>query len=398
MIMDVKMLQLSPVVGPFEALRDLGDKAPRLYVISTGAGAGIQDRIWSVPGISNFFVGASMPYDTEATDELLGFKPTKYVSIDTAIDLAHAAYMRAWKPGRDAIGFGMTCSVASTKEHRGDHSIIAALFDEIGCWVIYGNIPKGAGSGQRISDGNLANDLAIAVMDQYVNVGLDTSVSPNGLEVDGCTFSVVRVDTLSRVRIMAHPFFRANGTRASFEEMTDELEPTKTIFFPGAFNPPHKAHHEAARAAQEVLLKREGLRRLVFSTTIDPKHKSALIDAEMLQRAKQMKGFDYLLTEGDPLFIIKARRFPGAHFIMGADTMERLLDPKWGQEIKSMLDEFKWLQTHFLVPGRVINGKYTTCKDVLETQLRSSIEYWSLFTDVQFRMDLSSTELRSAQK
>src|SRR6478735_4176453 len=100
------------------------EKNTRIFIAVTGAGAGAQNRIWSVPGCSKYFAGAMFPYGCDQTDELLGFKPDKYVSENTALDLAMASYLRAWdKDGCDAIGIGLSASVASTAQHRGEHEI-----------------------------------------------------------------------------------------------------------------------------------------------------------------------------------------------------------------------------------------------------------------------------------
>lgn len=366
----------------FEQLRDLGDKAPQLYVIATGAGAGLQRRIWDIPGISNFFVGASFPYATEETDSLLGFKPEKYVSEYTAIDLATTAYMKAWKPGKKAIGLGMTCSVTSLKAHRGDHRIIAAIVGDDGCCVLSVVIPK-LQAIDRWKDGLLADLLGEEFINFYINKTWDN------LKFDDCKVQMAVADGMATDRIMAHPLFKPDGSRATLQD----ISPNKTIFFPGAFNPPHAGHFEGAQAAVQTKLINSGkICRLIFSTTINPPHKPALSNVEMLQRAKLMRGNDFLLTSDDPLFINKARKFPGATFVMGADTMRRFLDCKWGEPIEPMLQEFNTLETRFVVLGRLVDGRYTVASDFYGNLV--PVRYIHLFNEVNFRLDISSTELR----
>lgn len=94
-------------------------------------------------------------------------------------------------------------------------------------------------------------------------------------------------------------------------------------------------------------------------------------------------------THSEPLFIDKARKRPGSIFLIGADTMQRMLDPKWGPDIEPMLNEMKNLGIKFLVMGRVLNGKWTTCRDI---ELPWSMQ--TLFEPLLGRVDVSSTEIR----
>ena len=110
-----------------------------------------------------------------------------------------------------------------------------------------------------------------------------------------------------------------------------------------------------------------------------------------------MEGRDFVLTEDDPLFLDKARRFPGAHFVMGADALIRFLDPKWGQPVRGMLAEFESLKTKFLIPGRVVDGAFLQWEQVREQFSESLQGYEHLFIPVDFRQDLSSSQIRAEQ-
>ncbi len=92
--------------------------------------------------------------------------------------------------------------------------------------------------------------------------------------------------------------------------------------------------------------------RATFHVTADPPHKARLSVAELVQRAKLLHGKPRLFSEGDALYVDKARRNPGASFLLGADALERLLDPKWGPEPLPMLYEIAALGCRFLVLDR----------------------------------------------
>jgi hypothetical protein len=98
-----------------------------------------------------------------------------------------------------------------------------------------------------------------------------------------------------------------------------------------------------------------------------------------------------------PTFLEKARLFPNCRFVIGVDTAQRLLNPKYYQNQPDLLDqsleEIRSLGGSFLVFGRVSQGKFQTGRD-----LQISTEYSDLFLSLNeddFREDISSTEIRN---
>lgn len=168
---------------------------------------------------------------------------------------------------------------------------------------------------------------------------------------------------------------------------------------------------EAQSRPESITVSNLSFRELIFSTTVNPVHKPALTAAEMLQRASMMKGYNFLLTEDDPLYLDKARKFPGAHFIMGADALKRTLDPNWGVNSLDLARELIALESKFLVLGRLVDDKYQTCDSVLEEHIdtlyradynQDAIEHDQLLSlvtiPVDFRLDISSSELRAKEQ
>jgi len=311
----------------------------RFYAVCTGGGAGLLKTLWEVPGISSVLVGAEFPYAQEATDRFLGFKPAKYCSEDTAILLALEAYSRAFVlNGPQAIGIGLTASVASTVAHRGDHRVFIARAEKTGVRLFCETLPKGVGSVARISDGQKCDDRALL-----------TLLYPDEI---GMTDATERAMTL----FLEHPLFLGNGQRLALPNAQREALPANgegLVLFPGAFNPPHEGHKWLAKT-----------HRAVFHITTNPPHKPALNVIELVERAKLLEGFDRMFTQDDPLYLDKARRFPGATFIVGVDAMDRMLDPKWGVAVQPLLAEFRALGTKFLVADREVNGALETLWDI----------------------------------
>lgn len=310
-----------------EKLNTLLTAKNRIYIVASGAGAGLQNILWQVPGISAVLVGAEFPYAPEATDKFLGFKPAKYCSEDTAISLALEAYSRAFVlNGAAAVGLGLTASVASTVAHRGAHRVFIAVATKNGVKAYSEILVKGVGMAARIQDGDKCDALALTAL-----------AEPEALVMTDATDKATKL-------FFEHPYFLENGERGEVPETGNGL-----VLFPGAFNPPHEGHKWLARAS-----------RGIFHITTNPPHKPALNVIELVERAKLLDGYARIFTQDDPLYLDKARKFPGAKIIVGVDALIRMLDPKWGVEITPLLNEFRALGTKFLVADREVNGQVET--------------------------------------
>jgi nicotinic acid mononucleotide adenylyltransferase len=342
----------------------------RVFVVATGAGAGIQEVLWRLPGCSSFLAGAAFPYDAGEVEDFLGLRPARFASEDTAIDLAHAAYLRALDvsaPHPRAIGLGLTASVASVEAHRGDHRVHVAVTTPettLGCTLV---LAKGAGQEARDVDGAAADELGLRALFHAATIAEEPGLVDWGAR--------------SRARFFARPYFRAGGRR----DLESDL-PADAALFPGAFDPPHEGHFAMASTA------RGHAAPAVFAVSATPPHKSAPSVGELLLRAKRLAGHDRLFTEGDPLYLDKARRFPGRTFLVGADALARMLDARWGAPVEPMLDEFTRLGTRMRVTGRrIAGGPYVSADEVIALVPE---RFRSIFEAVEGRWDLSSTEAR----
>ena len=96
--------------------------------------------------------------------------------------------------------------------------------------------------------------------------------------------------------------------------------------FPGAFNPIHDGHRQLRQAAAEFL----GC-PVLFELSVCNAEKRSLTAAEVSRRLRQISDSRVLLTNA-ALFVDKASLFPGCWFVVGFDTAERILDPKYYDE------------------------------------------------------------------
>lgn len=361
------------------ALRSLKDLAReggiRLFVAASGAGATLQGRLWETPGASNFLVGAAFPYDTEATTEFLGYRPEKFVAVETALDLARTSFMKACRAteGKSPVGLGITASVAGNRIHRGPHEAYLGIVTPTRESVVRVRLEKGLGIEQRREDEQKIVDQALSTI----------------LREAGITFRVPSIDPLEEETVweggpgpLLRPFFRLDGTRSEAPKDGRDL-----LLVPGTFNPLHFGHRKMAEEAST-----RSRRSPVFMITMKPPHREALTIPETLQRVSQLKGVDCLVDWDNALYIQKARRYPGAAFAIGADAFDRMLDPRWC-DVPEMLREFRELRTCFYVADRTVDGRKF---DVFEILSRRGVLLTPNFVvPLHGTWEVSSTELRS---
>jgi hypothetical protein len=372
-------------------LKELVDqKDLRVFVYATGAGAGIQQKIWHTVGCSSFFVGAAFPYASNLSSKALGYKPDQFVSVDMAIDLSMSAYVQAFEFGKKAIGIGLTASVASGRIHRGDHRIFVSAFNDEGCFASTLVLPKAVGEHARMLDGLIADDLAIATI---LHAAGQNYVLPKSVRYDSDIIDVGHFDCNAPAlqNLYNKPYFTKFGKRLP----ASAINMDNVVFYPGNFDPLHEGHVLGSEAVLNTIASRFGKRKeVIFTTTMNPPHKTALTTAQALQRVAAMQGYNFLLTTGDALYIDKARNNPGASFVIGADALIRMLDPKWGIQTQDLLDEFAKLNTTFFVLGRLVDGRFLSLQDI-EDQFPILHKYSNNFEPVPGRWDISSTEIRN---
>jgi hypothetical protein len=167
---------------------------------------------------------------------------------------------------------------------------------------------------------------------------------------------------------------------------------TGGALLPGSFNPVHDAHWRLAKVAGDILGK-----PVAFELSVVNVDKPSLTAAETRQRLQPFAGrADVWLTRA-PRFVDKAAHFPDTVFVVGADTAQRLVIPRYyGGDERRMLEALDMIAQHgcrFLVAGRVdAAGRFLTLEDLVISQ-----QFRALFTAIPeqvFRLDISSTALR----
>ncbi len=358
-----------------------------LHIATTGAGPRLLQAIWDNTGISEYFVGAELPYKTTQTRAVLGHAPEQgYVAEDVAYDLAMASYLRAAETkvvealAGDPIGLGISAAVASNRWPHGGHRAHMVLISKERVVYRLVNLVKGTGKEVR-----QYHDEAIA------NAALELVLG--ALKGDLPAEPACEEKALERFHL--YPVFGTDGTRR-------KSGGDCCLYLPATLNPIHDGHRLMCRTAEESQAERGmGRVRAIYLVSSVSPHKGRLSVQQMLMTAGMLRAERWRdeyeprmveFTHDEPLFLDKARKRPGSTFIIGADTMERMLDPQWGPAIEEMLTEMRNLDVKFLVMGRLVGDKWVTCRDI-----KVAWPHQLLFQPLEGRLDLSSTQLRSQQ-
>jgi nicotinic acid mononucleotide adenylyltransferase len=354
-----------------------------LHVSATGAGPTLQKEVWSTPGCSAYFIGCFIPYRRTQLHSFLGHEPDdSYVDLSVAIDMASASYMRASEAkvveniDGHPVGLGITAAVASNRMPHGEHRahIVAITKDRVVHRPVL--LPKSEGREAREYHDALIATAALKLLTDALA----------GTDIEGC------VEKEALERFYLYPIFHTNGTRRKASEARE-----REIYLPATLNPIHDGHRTMCRAAEDTFSPAAGRVKASYLVSSVSPHKGRLSVQDMLFKAGMLRAERWKkesrmveFTHDEPLFLDKARKRPGSVFLIGADTMQRMLDPKWGPDIPAMLLELKNLGVKFLVMDRLVDDKLLTCRNVPVPW-----PHGDLFDPLAGRVDISSSELRT---
>ena len=355
------------------------------------SGAGTQAVAWllGVAGASRTVLEALVPYGRESMNSFLGFEPEQSASVQTAKDMARAAYKKAKSQLEDdspPVGLACAATIATDRPKRGDHRAYVAACDEYGNTLYSLNLHKGLRD--RAREEELVSRLLVHAL--MLLSGLDSDVEL-GLTPGDC-LEIERTEFLSPLAQLLSGdvgwVVVRNGSMEVEGKAPDAL-------LPGAFSPIHQGHRGLAEAAGKISGAEVGYELSV--TNVD---KPALEESEILQRLSQFEETESAVLTRAETFFKKARLFPGRTFVVGWDTVIRLVAPRYyGDDNNAMmiaLAEMLAAGTRFLVAGREDQGVFKTLDDVPVPQ-----GFHGLFQDIpedRFREDISSTQLRAVQK
>lgn len=377
-----------------QAIQNLYDSPWQIVLGLTGGGSRIASDLLTVPGASTTVLDIAIPYASTSLSEYLGQTPEKFCSRQTAMKMATVAWQKAARfssssdrRAADCLGVSCTASLASSKPKRGDHRIWIATESASSSQVLSLVLKKGLRS--RIEEEAIAAELLLYAISE---AGKLPSPELPTLHVD----ETVAIEFETADPLISQ--LRAGNQSVVWafpnNEVTNAIPEPPRGLLPGSFNPVHVGHHKLRSVAEEQI---GG--PVHFELSIANAEKPPLNNFEIEQRRHQFDDTPLALTAA-PLFVDKARLFPGTTFVIGYDTAARILDPRFYNssevEMKTSLEAIGSLGCNFLVAGRLTDSGYQSINE-----LPIPGEFQDLFVPIpekQFREDVSSSDIRNAAK
>jgi Cytidylyltransferase-like len=355
----------------------------------TGGGSGAVGELLRVPGGSRLLIEAQVPYDAQALAAFLGFAPAQACSSDTAIAMARSVRARATglvPADTDLVGLGATAALVSDRPRKGEHRFHIAFANSARTGHCTGVMAKGRRD--RAAEEDLVSHTIVLWLAYACGIA---APSPRGLLDADEHFAeavVANVNTIDQLlagevdRVTIQP-----------DGQTMLSAPQPLVLLPGSFNPMHAGHVVLARVAEE--LKQQPLAFEISVTNVD---KPPLSGETVRHRLAQFTWKAPVELTRAPTFVEKSRLCPGIAFVIGADTAERLVAPKYyGDDEVRMhvaLEEIANSGGSFLVAARIdAAGRVRALNDIRVPQ-----RYADLFTEIpehRFRFDTSSSEIRA---
>ncbi len=364
----------------------------------TGGGSLAVSDLLSQPGASRTVLEAIVPYASSALIDWLGGAPDHFCSSDTARAMAMAGFRRAQRLSGSStentappalFGLGCTASLASDRPKRGPHRVHLAVQTADATLTHSLTLEKGARP--RAEEERLVADLALNLLAELCGAPPLALVLRSGEQIEELRSNA----PLAWQRLLGGDV--AAIGRADASSAWQELEQTRAnsparLLFPGAFHPLHDGHRQMAEVAAAELG-----RPVEFEISIENVDKPPLDFSEQARRAEQFAGAPLWFTRA-PTFREKSRLFPGATFVVGADTVERIGEPRYyGSEAArdAALRDLAAAGARFLVFGRLVEGRFLGLDGLeLPPALRRLCQG---IPAERFRQDISSTELRRQQ-
>jgi nicotinic acid mononucleotide adenylyltransferase len=355
----------------------------------TGGGSGAIAELLRVPGGSRLLLEAVVPYDLRALTAFLGAAPPNACSVATAVAMAQRSRERAatFAPtGALLVGLGATASLVSDRPKQGEHRCHIAVATGAGTDVH--SIVLAKGRRDRPAEEDLVARAIVLCLARCCGIAAPSPSVLLDADERYTEDAVAASDPIDQLvagsldRVTAWP-----------DGQLVPLAPAPSVVLPGSFNPLHAGHLLLARVAEDMLQA-----PVAFEISVINVDKPPLAVTEVRTRLAQFAWRARVELTRAPTFLEKSRLFPGATFVVGADTAERLVAARYyGEDEERMaaaVQEIADRGCRFLVAVRADTAaRVRSLADVAVPP-----RFAHLFTPIpesRFRLDTSSSDIRA---
>jgi nicotinic acid mononucleotide adenylyltransferase len=303
--------------------------------------------------------------------------------------MARTARARAAKlvpAGTDLVGLGATAALVSDRPRKGEHRFHIAFANSAGTGHCTCVMAKGRRD--RAAEEDLVSRAIVLWLARACGIAAPSPRSLLDADEQYAETAASAVDAIDQLltgeldRVTVQP-----------DGQIVLSAPQPFVLFPGSFNPMHEGHVLLARVAEE-----HRQQPLTFEISVTNVDKPPLAGETVRHRLAQFAWRSPVELTRAPTFLEKSRLFPSTTFVIGADTAERLVAPKYyGDDELRMhmaLEEIASSGGSFLVAVRIdAAGRVRALNDIAVPR-----RYADLFTEIpehRFRFDISSSEIRA---
>ena len=359
-----------------------------LVLAVAGGGSVALSALAGCQGASTALIAGQLAYSRAAAHALRDFdEPEGFASAAMALDLAYAALDLANslddRQRRLRLGVGIASALATQPPRAGrDRAYLAvAGAGPAREWTL--NLD--AWPGDRGRQEMLTAAAALLAAWRGAGCGPDEPATPDGL---AAALSATKPNPAYWVKRVARGRFSWARRLATGDWGGAGTVPAGILA--GSFNPLHAGHQGLIAAAERQIGAPVELELSLQNVDKDP-----LAIAPAVDRVSSIAGRYSLVIDRAATFVEKSALFPGAVFVVGADTATRIVDPRYyggdARAMRSGLEAIRNRGCGFLVAGRSIGDRFASFASL---DFSPAADLFSELPESAFRLDISSSQIR----